>query len=62
LINYAIDNNLEFYNQLNKMHPPSNVHLLWTNEIVLPLLDQRFDCLPLTTQFLDKIERFSKEW
>jgi len=62
LINYAIDNNLEFYNQLNKMHPPSSVHLKWTNNIILPILEKKFDCSQLSTGFLNKIENLSKEW
>jgi hypothetical protein len=62
LINWAIDNNLPFYNETNKMHPPSYVHLKWVLENVIPDLRERYICHELRPMFINMIERLSKEW
>lgn len=62
LIKYAIDNQLPVYNDINKMHPPSNVHLSWVQNFVLPKLQQKFLCHQLPLSFIKQLENLSNEW
>lgn len=62
LINWAIDNNFPFYNETNKMHPPSHVHFKWVLENVIPDLRERYICHKLTPMFVNMIEKLSEEW
>ncbi len=62
LIQYAIDNNLSFYSNIRKLHPPSDVHLKWVEQTLLPILNSKFECHELTRSFINKIENFSTVW
>lgn len=62
LINWAIENDLPFYNDINKMHPPSDVHLKWMIENVLPRLQENFHCDEIGDRFLSMVDSLSKEW
>lgn len=62
LIDYALDNKLPVYNNINKLHPPSDVHWQWTNEHILPKLEEKFYCNKLSSRFIDQLNTFSNEW
>jgi hypothetical protein len=62
LIQYAINHNLEIYSPINKLHPPSNVHLSWMQDCILPQLQEKFVCRDMSADFLKKIQVFSQEW
>lgn len=62
LIQYAIENDLPVYNDINKLHPPSAVHWDWVRTCILPGLQQRFQCHDISPRFMQQLENFSKEW
>lgn len=62
LIKYAIDNQLPVYNNINKMHPPSNVHLSWVQNFVLPQLQQQFLCHELSQSFIRQLDNLTEKW
>jgi len=62
LINWAIENNFPFYNEINKLHPPSNVHLSWMKTNIIPMLQEKFCCHELDSRFIKMINHLSEEW
>jgi hypothetical protein len=62
LIGFAMKNNLPIFNSINKLHPPSHVHLDWVQNCIYPLLSQQYHCHPIESSFIKKIELFSKKW
>lgn len=62
LITFAMENNLDFYNDINRLHPPSSAHLAWAQEYLLPILQKEYVCHPIAPHFIKKIETFSKAW
>ena len=60
LIEYARERNLPIYNPTCKLHPPSNVHLNWFRDTILPKI--KFQTYSLQQSYLDKVDSFSKEW
>ena len=62
LIQYAMNNNLPIYNDINKMHPPSNVHLSWVNDWIRPRLGLEYNCSDLSSSFICKLDTLSKVW
>lgn len=62
LIGYAMENDLPVYNDINKLHPPSDVHVKWVLDYLNPLLEQQFKCYPLKEYFIKMIENFSQVW
>jgi hypothetical protein len=62
LINWAIDNNLPYYNDINKMHPPSQVHLEWVKHTILSELQTRYQCNTISCEFSSMIKNLSQEW
>ncbi len=62
LIQYAMDNGLPIYSKINKLHPPSNVHLDWAKQCIFPYLEATYQCYPLSRSFDEKIKVLSNEW
>jgi hypothetical protein len=61
LINYAIDHGLPFYNDVNKMHPPSEVHYQWVKKYVCHQLSN-YDQHQLSAGFMKKLQLFTSAW
>jgi hypothetical protein len=61
LINYAIDHGLPFYNEVNKMHPPSDVHYQWVTKYVGNQLSDYYQH-QLGTGFMKKLQSFTSAW
>lgn len=62
LIGYAMDNQLPVYDAINKLHPPSNVHLRWAKECVVPALEKQYAVLPISQRFINMTENLSSIW
>jgi hypothetical protein len=62
LINWAMDNKLPYYNDIHKMHPPSNVHYEWFMQNIMPSLVAKYQITNTTPQFVCMIDRLSREW
>lgn len=62
LIQYAMDNQLSIYSEVNKLHPPSDVHLKWSEQCIFPLLKTMYRCEPLSRSFDKKIKMLSQQW
>lgn len=60
LFEYALNKKLPIYNSICKLHPPSDVHLLWFNELILPKI--KFKIHALNQSYLSKVKKFSDEW
>jgi hypothetical protein len=60
LLEYAIRKNLDIYNPICKLHPPSDVHLKWFEELILPQID--FHINRLDPSYLIKVDQLTKEW
>lgn len=62
LIQHAMNNNLPIYNDINKLHPPSGVHLSWVNQWIKPVLEGKWKCHNVPDHYLNKIKEYSEQW
>jgi len=62
LIQHAMNHDLPIYNDINKLHPPSRVHLSWVNQCIEPLLEEKWNCYPVSEHYIKKINKFSQQW
>lgn len=62
LIQYAMNNNLPIYNDINKMHPPSNVHMSWVDHWIRPRLEKQYSCSVPSNSFIRKLDTLSQAW
>lgn len=60
LFEYAIDKKLSMYNPTCKLHPPSDVHLEWFVQTVLPRIE--FLVHDLDQSYRNKVKQFTQEW
>lgn len=62
LINWAIEHDLPYYNDIHKMHPPSKVHLSWIKENIVPALASRYHLDVIGADFERMVDHMSEEW
>lgn len=60
LFEYALDKGLPVYNPICKLHPPSDVHLSWFVQMVLPKI--KYCTYQLDPSYMVKIKKFTEEW
>lgn len=60
LIDFAINNGYPYYNELHKLHPPSQVHVDWYKKNIEPKLP--FKQQQPSKSFLAKVQEFTELW